>query len=47
MKLAVILERVHARYLAGQAAGPGCDTAGAAVPVLAARSMRQLRHYSS
>jgi aminoglycoside phosphotransferase (APT) family kinase protein len=43
MKLAVILEGVHARYLAGQAAGLGYDTAGAAVPVLAARGMRQLR----
>ena len=43
MKLAVILEGVHVRYLAGQAAGPGYDTAGAAVPILAARGMRQLR----
>ena len=43
MKLAVILEGVHARYLAGQAAGPGYETAGAAVPVLAARGLRQLR----
>jgi aminoglycoside phosphotransferase (APT) family kinase protein len=43
MKLAVILEGVHARYLAGQAAGPGYDTVGAAVPVLTARGLRQLR----
>jgi aminoglycoside phosphotransferase (APT) family kinase protein len=43
MKIAVILEGVQARYLAGQAAGPGYDTAGAAVPVLVARGMRQLR----
>jgi aminoglycoside phosphotransferase (APT) family kinase protein len=42
MKIAVILEGVHARYLAGQAAGPGYDTVGAAVPVLVARGMRQL-----
>jgi aminoglycoside phosphotransferase (APT) family kinase protein len=43
MKIAVILEGVHARYLAGQAAGPGYDAVGAAVPVLVARGMRQLR----
>jgi aminoglycoside phosphotransferase (APT) family kinase protein len=43
MKLAIILEGVHARYLAGQAAGPGYETVGAAVPVLSARGMRQLR----
>jgi aminoglycoside phosphotransferase (APT) family kinase protein len=43
MKIAVILEGVHARYLAGQAAGPGYDAVGAAVPVLVARSIRQLR----
>jgi aminoglycoside phosphotransferase (APT) family kinase protein len=43
MKLAVILEGVHTRYLAGQGAGPGYDTAGAAVPVLVSRGLRQLR----
>jgi aminoglycoside phosphotransferase (APT) family kinase protein len=43
MKIAVILEGVHARYLAGQAAGPGYDAVGAAVPVLVARGLRQLR----
>ncbi len=43
MKLAVILEGVHARFLAGQGAGPGYRTAGGAVPVLAARGLRQLR----
>jgi AcrR family transcriptional regulator len=42
MKVAVILEGVHARYLSGQSAGPGYDTAGAAVPVLVARGLRQL-----
>jgi aminoglycoside phosphotransferase (APT) family kinase protein len=41
-KLAVILEGVHARHLSGQAAGPGYATAGAAVPVLVARGLRQL-----
>jgi hypothetical protein len=39
MKIAVILEGVHARYLSGQSAGPGHDTA---VPVLVARGLRQL-----
>jgi aminoglycoside phosphotransferase (APT) family kinase protein len=43
MKIAVILEGVHRRYLDGQAAGPGYDAVGAAVPVLAARGLRQLR----
>ena len=42
MKLAVILEGVHARHLTGQASGPGYATAGAAVPVLVARGLRQL-----
>ena len=41
-KLAVILEGVHARYLNGQASGPGYATAGQAVPVLVARGLRQL-----
>lgn len=44
MKIAVILEGVHARHLSGQAAGPGYDTAGAAVPVLVARALKQLSH---
>ena len=43
MKIAVILEGVHARYLAGRAVGPGYDTVGAAVPVLVSRGLRQLR----
>jgi aminoglycoside phosphotransferase (APT) family kinase protein len=42
MKLAVILEGVHARYLFGRTVGDGYDTAGAAVPVLIARGLRQL-----
>jgi aminoglycoside phosphotransferase (APT) family kinase protein len=42
MKLAVILEGVHARYLMGRTLGDGYDTAGAAVPVLIARGLRQL-----
>jgi aminoglycoside phosphotransferase (APT) family kinase protein len=42
MKIAVILEGVHARFLSGQSAGPGYDTAGAAVPILVARGLRQL-----
>jgi aminoglycoside phosphotransferase (APT) family kinase protein len=42
MKIAVILEGVHARHLSGQAAGPGYDTAGAAVPVLVTRALKQL-----
>lgn len=41
-KLAVILEGVHARYVNGQASGPGYATAGPAVPVLVARGLRQL-----
>jgi aminoglycoside phosphotransferase (APT) family kinase protein len=44
MKIAVILEGVHARYLSGQSAGPGYDTAGGAVPVLAYRALGQLSH---
>lgn len=41
-KLAVILEGVHARYVSGQASGPGYATAGAAVPTLVARGLGQL-----
>jgi aminoglycoside phosphotransferase (APT) family kinase protein len=43
MKLAVILEGVHVRYLAGRTVGVGYDTAGAAVPVLIARGLRQIQ----
>jgi aminoglycoside phosphotransferase (APT) family kinase protein len=42
MKLAVILEGVHQRFLAGSTVGPGYNQAGAAVPVLVARGLRQL-----
>ncbi len=39
MKLAVICEGVHARYLGGQTVGPGYEGVGAAVPLLAARGL--------
>jgi aminoglycoside phosphotransferase (APT) family kinase protein len=42
LKLAVILEGVHARYLSGTTVGGGYDSAGPAVPVLVARGLRQL-----
>jgi aminoglycoside phosphotransferase (APT) family kinase protein len=42
MKLAVILEGVNARYLAGRSVGDGYDKAGQAVPVLVSRGLRQL-----
>ena len=42
MKLAVILEGVHHRYLGGQAVGEGYDRVGSAVPLLAARGLRLL-----
>lgn len=42
MKLAVILEGVHRRYLDGQAVGAGYDLVGPAVPLLAARGLRLL-----
>lgn len=42
MKLAVILEGVHARYLGGQTISPGYESVGAAVPVLAARALALL-----
>jgi aminoglycoside phosphotransferase (APT) family kinase protein len=45
MKLAVILEGVHVRYLAGHTVGSGYDAAGPAVPVLVARGLRQIRGY--
>jgi aminoglycoside phosphotransferase (APT) family kinase protein len=44
MKLAVILEGVHARYLRGQTVGDGYDRAGIAVPILVARGLRILKH---
>jgi aminoglycoside phosphotransferase (APT) family kinase protein len=43
MKLAVILEGVNARYLAGQTVGNGYDKAGQAVPVLVSRGLRHLK----
>jgi aminoglycoside phosphotransferase (APT) family kinase protein len=39
MKLAVILEGVHSRYLGRQSIGEGYATAGVAVPVLVARGL--------
>ncbi len=42
MKLAVICEGVHARYLGGKTVGPGYDRVGPAVPLLAARGLRAL-----
>lgn len=42
MKLGVILEGVHARYLGGRSVGAGYDRVGDAVPVLAARGLRLL-----
>jgi aminoglycoside phosphotransferase (APT) family kinase protein len=42
MKLAVILEGVHARYLNGQTVSAGYERAGQAVPALVARGLAQL-----
>ena len=42
MKLAVICEGVHARYLGGQTVGEGYDRVGPAVPLLVARGLRTL-----
>jgi aminoglycoside phosphotransferase (APT) family kinase protein len=42
MKLAVILEGVHARYLNGQTVSSGYERAGPAVPALVARGLAQL-----
>lgn len=42
MKLAVISEGVHARYLGGKTVGPGYDRVGPAVPLLVARGLRAL-----
>jgi aminoglycoside phosphotransferase (APT) family kinase protein len=43
MKLAVICEGVHARYLGGQTVGEGYDRVGPAVPILVSRALRALR----
>jgi aminoglycoside phosphotransferase (APT) family kinase protein len=43
MKLAVILEGVHARYLGGQTIGEGYESAGRAVPVLVERGLSLVR----
>jgi aminoglycoside phosphotransferase (APT) family kinase protein len=42
MKLAVILEGVHARYQGGHTISDGYENAGKAVPFLVARGLRQL-----
>jgi hypothetical protein len=42
MKLAVILEGVHARHLAGTTVSDGYDNVGSAVPILVARGLRTL-----
>jgi aminoglycoside phosphotransferase (APT) family kinase protein len=42
MKLAVICEGVHARYLGGQTVGAGYEKVGPAVPMLAARGLAAL-----
>jgi hypothetical protein len=42
MKLAVLLEGVHARYLAGQTVTDGYQGAGDAVPFLVAKGLRHL-----
>jgi aminoglycoside phosphotransferase (APT) family kinase protein len=39
MKLAIILEGVHARYVNGQTVSAGYETVGAGVPLLAARGL--------
>jgi aminoglycoside phosphotransferase (APT) family kinase protein len=43
MKLAAILEGVHARHLSGAAVGDGYEHVGPAVPILVARGPRILR----
>jgi aminoglycoside phosphotransferase (APT) family kinase protein len=43
MKLAVICEGIHARYLGGQTVGAGYEKVAPAVPLLAARGLRALR----
>lgn len=42
MKLAVICEGVHARYLGGRTVGSGYEKVGPAVPLLVARGLRTL-----
>lgn len=42
-RLAVILEGVHARYLAGRSVGEGYDRVGPAVPLLVERALSRLR----
>ena len=42
MKLAVITEGVHARYLGGQTVGEGYDRVGPAVPLLVSRALEEL-----
>jgi aminoglycoside phosphotransferase (APT) family kinase protein len=42
MKLAVICEGVHARYLGGRTVGEGYDRVGPAVPLLVVRGLRTL-----
>jgi aminoglycoside phosphotransferase (APT) family kinase protein len=42
LKLAIILEGVHARYLSGQTVGEGYDEVAGAVPLLVARGLREL-----
>jgi aminoglycoside phosphotransferase (APT) family kinase protein len=41
MKLAIILEGVHSRFLGGKSVGDGYDRAGEAVPILVARALRE------
>ena len=41
-RLAVILEGVHARYLAGKSLGEGYDRVGPAVPLLVERALAHL-----
>jgi aminoglycoside phosphotransferase (APT) family kinase protein len=47
MRLAVIFEGIHSRYLTGNGAGQGYATAGDAVPVLAAYGLQLLRNSPS
>jgi aminoglycoside phosphotransferase (APT) family kinase protein len=44
LKLAVIAEGIHARYLAGQTVGSGFDAVGSAVPALLRAGLDTLRH---
>ncbi len=47
MKLAVICEGVHARYLGGQTVSAGYEKVGPAVPLLVARGLRALSSHGS